>query len=79
VCEGITGDSRPLKTVRGDQRGYYVALREALLGRAPNPVPPQQGATVMAIIEAALRSDATGCRVTPELTEEERGSYSETA
>jgi predicted dehydrogenase len=79
VYEGITGDSRALRAARGDQRGYYVALREALVGRAPNPVPPQQGATVMAIIEAALRSDEEGCRVVPELTEEERGSYTAAA
>ena len=75
LYEGATGDTRALKTARGDQRGYYVALREALHGRAPNPVPPEQGATVMAIIEAALRSDAEGRRVAPELTKEERAAW----
>ena len=75
LYEGVTGDSRTLKTARGDQRGYYVALREALLGRASNPVPPEQGATVMAIIEAAFRADAEGCRVVPDLTKEERAAY----
>ncbi|HEX9085555.1 MAG TPA: oxidoreductase, partial [Gemmatimonadaceae bacterium] len=57
LYHGATGDTRAFKAARGDQRGYYVALREALLGRAPNPVPPEQGATVMAIIEAAFRSE----------------------
>jgi len=75
LYEGATGDTRALKAARGDQRGYYVALREALHGRAPNPVPPEQGATVMAIIEAALRSDAEGRRVAPELTKEERAAW----
>jgi predicted dehydrogenase len=75
LYDGATGDVRALKTARGDQRGYYVALREALLGRAPNPVPPEQGATVMAIIEAALRSDEEGRRVVPDLTKEERVAY----
>jgi predicted dehydrogenase len=75
LYNGATGDSRALKTARGDQRGYYVALREALLGRAPNPVPPEQGATVMAIIEAALRSDSEGRRVVPDLTTEERSAW----
>ena len=75
LYEGATGDTRTLKTARGDQRGYYVALREALLGRAPNPVPPEQGATVMAIIEAALRAEAEGCRVVPDLTKEERAAW----
>jgi predicted dehydrogenase len=72
---GATGDTRILKATRGDQRGYYVALREALLGRAPNPVPPEQGATVMAIIEAALRSEKDGRRITPDLTQEEHVAW----
>jgi predicted dehydrogenase len=72
---GATGDTRALKATRGDQRGYYAALREALLGRAPNPVPPEQGATVMAIIEAALRSEKDGRRGTPDLTQEERAAW----
>jgi len=75
LYEGATGDTRGLKAARGDQRGYYVALREALLGRAPNPVPPEQGATVMAIIEAALRSDKEGRRVVPDPTKEERAAW----
>jgi predicted dehydrogenase len=72
LYEGGTSDTRVLKAVRGDQRGYYVALREALLGRARNPVPAEQGATTMSIIEAAMRSDKEGRRVDPDLTEEER-------
>jgi predicted dehydrogenase len=75
LYEGVTNDSRALKAARGDQRGYYVALRQALLKRAPNPVPPEQGATVMGIIEAALRSDKDGGRVIPDLTKEERAAW----
>jgi predicted dehydrogenase len=75
LYDGATGDARALKAARGDQRGYYVALREALHGRARNPVPPEQGATVMAIIEAGLRSDEEGRRVVPALTEEERAAW----
>jgi predicted dehydrogenase len=75
LYEGATAKTRALKTARGDQRGYYVALREALLGRAPNPVSPEQGATVMAIIEAAERSNEEGRRVVPELRTEERAAW----
>ena len=75
LYEGATGETRTLKTARGDQRGYYVALREALLGRAPNPVSPEQGATVMAIIEAGFRSEREGRRTVPELTEAERAAW----
>jgi len=79
LYDGATGDTRALKAARGDQRGYYVALREALLGRAPNPVPPEQGASVMAIIEAAFRSEKEGRRVVPELTAKERAAWSTTS
>ena len=75
LYDGATGETRALEAARGDQRGYYVALHPALHGRAPNPVPPQQGATVMAIIEAALRADAEGRRVVPDLTEDERAAW----
>ena len=75
LYEGATGDSRPLKAARGDQRRYYVALREALHRRAPNRVPPEQGATVMAIIEAGFRSEREGCRAVPDLTEAERTAW----
>ena len=75
LYEGASSNTHVLKAVRGDQRGYYVALREALLGRAPNPVPPEQAATVMAIIEAGFRSEKEGCRVVPEVTEEERAAW----
>jgi len=75
LYDGATGDTRTLKAARGDQRGYYVALREALHGRAANPVPPEQGATVMAIVAAAFRSDEEGRRVVPDLTKEERAAW----
>src|SRR5256714_11481612 len=75
LYNGTTGDTRPFTSARGDQRGYYIALREALLGRAPNPVPPEQGASVMVIIEAAFRSDKEGRRVVPDLTKEERAAW----
>jgi predicted dehydrogenase len=76
LYDGSTGQARTIEAARGDQRGYYIALREALNRGAPNPVTPQQGATVMAIIEAALRSDSDGCRVVAELTEDEREAWS---
>jgi predicted dehydrogenase len=75
LYEGASGGTRTLKAARGDQRGYYVALRDALNGHAPNPVAPEQGATVMAIIEAAMRSDKEGRRVVPVLNEEERSAW----
>lgn len=75
IYDGASDKTRVLKAARGDQRGFYRALRETLLGRGPNPVTAEQGATVMAIIEAALRSSENGRRVAPEFTKEERGAW----
>jgi predicted dehydrogenase len=75
LFDGVTGEMQAVKAVPGDQRGYYAALREAIEGRALSPVPPEQGATVMAMIEAALRSDAEGRRIAPNLREEERAAW----
>lgn len=75
LYEGATSDRLAVAAARGDQRRYYMALREALHGRGRNPVPPEQGATVMAIIEASMRSHSEGRRVVPELTKDERGAW----
>lgn len=75
VYEGATGKTYALKASRGDQRGFYVALRDALRGRGPNPVPAEQGASVMAVIEAAFRSHAEVCSVAPEVLKEERAAW----
>lgn len=75
LYEGGTRPPRRIKCAKGDQRGFYIGVRDALRGEKPNPVPGVQGSTIVAIIEAAIRSDADGCRVIPDLTREERGSY----
>ncbi|MEF2073332.1 oxidoreductase [Consotaella aegiceratis] len=76
---GASGETRRVAAARGDQRGYYAALLKALRGSGANPVPPEQGATVMAIIEAARRSEAEGRRVGPELTAAERAAWDQAA
>ncbi|MGH7604099.1 MAG: oxidoreductase [Gemmatimonadaceae bacterium] len=75
VYDGADAATHTLKASRGDQRGYYVAIREALLGGGANPVTPEQAGTVMAIIEAAIRSDEEGRRVVPDVSEGERASW----
>ena len=75
VYEGPSGKSHTLQASRGDQRGFYVAMREALLGRGRNPVPPEQGASVMAILEAAFKSAEQRCAVIPRVSKEERGAW----
>ncbi|MDE1893760.1 MAG: oxidoreductase [Pseudomonadota bacterium] len=45
----------------GDYRHYYAGIRDAVAGRAANPVPPIQALAVMAVLEAALASSREGC------------------
>jgi predicted dehydrogenase len=43
---------------RGDYPAFYAAMREAILGKGPPPVPADQALTVMRILDAGLRSAA---------------------
>lgn len=45
----------------GDYRRYYAGIRDAIAGRAPNPVSPIQALAVMAALESAINSNREGC------------------
>ena len=72
VLFDATGDATRLKTPKGDQRQYYINVRDALTGTIGNPVHPVEALAVMAVLEAAVRSSETGSTQTLELTAEER-------
>jgi len=58
-----------------DQADYYIGIREALRGRQPNPVPPEQASAVMSMLDTSFQSGATG-RVLPlQLTYKERAAF----
>ncbi|BDU19070.1 oxidoreductase [Dyella sp. GSA-30] len=59
----------------GDQRQYYIALRDAVLGTGANPVTAAQAITVMAVLEAAMESSASGQAVALSLSEQERRAW----
>jgi predicted dehydrogenase len=59
----------------GNHLGYYLALRDALRREGESPVTPDQAATVMAIIEAGMRSADEGRRVIPQFTDAERSAW----
>lgn len=61
----------------GDQTRYYAGVREAILGRGPNPVAPIEALAVMAVIEAAAQSSREGRVVALPLTDSERAAYAE--
>ncbi|WP_370585642.1 oxidoreductase [Pantoea sp. S61] len=64
-----------LPSPRGDQRQYYFAIRDTLLGIRENPVPPLHAIAVMAVIDAAYSSAKTGCTVELPLTTPEKENW----
>ncbi|MHB0774624.1 oxidoreductase [Halomonas sp. WWR20] len=57
-------ESSEIPTLPGDYLAYYAGVRDAILGRQPNPVPAEEAMAVMRVIEAGLRSAQDG-RVRP--------------
>jgi predicted dehydrogenase len=47
-----------LPTENGAYPSYYAGIRDALLGKAPNPVPARQALTVMRLLDAGRISAA---------------------
>lgn len=50
------GHERLVPATPGDQRRFYAGMRDAILGREPNPVPAIEALAVMAVIEAGASS-----------------------
>ncbi|QKJ86078.1 Oxidoreductase [Paramixta manurensis] len=62
---------RQIATPNGDQRQYYMQIRDALNGHGDNPVLPLQALAVMAVLEAAVSSSESGQAQPLPLTSEE--------
>jgi scyllo-inositol 2-dehydrogenase (NADP+) len=54
---------RRVPTLKGDYRGYYANVRDALMGRAELAVKPEQAWRTTRMIELARESSATGRRL----------------
>jgi predicted dehydrogenase len=61
---GLGVEPQAIPAPGANQRDYYVAIREAIHQRAPNPVPPQHAVAVMAVLETCFASAQQG-RVLP--------------
>jgi len=75
LIDGATSTTTEVAAPAGDQRAYYAAVRDAILGRSANPVPPVQAVAVMAVLEAAVAAAETGAAVVPDLTDTERADW----
>ena len=72
VLFNAQGETSPIPAPKGDQRQYYIHVRDALTGKIDNPVPPVEALAVMAVLEAAVKSSETGSTQTLDLTAQER-------
>ena len=75
LYEGGTGKQTEIPAPATNQAEYYVGIREALWGRQPNPVPPEQASAVMSMLDTSFQSGTAG-RVLPlQLTDRERAAF----
>jgi predicted dehydrogenase len=59
----------------GDYLRYYKAIRDAIRGKGAPPVTPAEATTVMAVIEAGIKSSRDSCALSPEYTDAERSAW----
>jgi predicted dehydrogenase len=74
----ITMDGSGTKEISvpaGNYLGYYASLRDAIRDKHPPPVTPAQASTLMAILEAGIRSSEEGKVVRPDYTDAERSAW----
>jgi len=75
VYDGATGTQTEVPSPRGDQRGFYAAMRDAVRGEGAPPVSARDAVAVMAILEASFASGARGQVLPLPLTESERAEW----
>jgi len=56
----VSGETRKVKTERGDYRGFYANVRDAIDKRAPLDVSPQHALRVMRALLLAHKSSREG-------------------
>jgi predicted dehydrogenase len=75
VYNGATGEQTRVPAPVGNQRGYYVAIRDAILGVDPLPVTPREAVAVMAVLEASYESGARGQTLSIPLTPKDQAAW----
>ena len=75
VYDGATGTRTEVPSPTGNQREYYVGIRNALLGKCPVPVPLKDVVAGMAILETSFNSGARGQVLPLPLTKHEIAAW----
>ena len=72
VYDGATGMQTEVPSPAGNQQGYYIDIRDSILGKCPVPVPVKDAVAGMAILETSFESGARGQVLPLPLTADER-------
>lgn len=75
LYDGVTSTQTEIPAPAGRQRDYFIGIRDAILGRAPVPVPLKYAIAGMAILETSFESDARGQVLPVPLTEDELAQW----
>lgn len=75
VYDGATGAQTEVPSPIGNQLGYYMGIRDAVLGKCPPPIPARDAVACMAILETSFESGARGQVLPVPLTPDERAAW----
>ncbi len=75
VYDGVTGTQTEVPSPAGDEREYYIGIRDAMLGKCPPPIPVRDAVANMAILETSFDSGARGQVLPLPLTPDERAEW----
>jgi predicted dehydrogenase len=75
VYDGVTGTQTNVPSPAGNERRYYVEIRDAILGKCPVPIPARDAVANMAILETSFESGAQGQVLPLPLTADERAAW----
>lgn len=75
LYQGATGERTEVPSPIGNQRRYYIGIRDAILSKQPAPIPAKDAVAVMAILETSFQSGARGQVLPLALTTDELAGW----
>ncbi len=73
--DGATGKQTEMQAPVGNQREFYIGMRDAVVCAGPAPVPAKDAVAVMAVLEASFESGAKSQVLPIPLTPDERSDW----
>jgi predicted dehydrogenase len=77
VYDGATGTQTEMPSPAGNEREYYIGIRDAILGKCPPPIPVRDAVANMAILETSFESGVRGQVLPLPLTSDERAEWAQ--